>query len=369
MFAAIPELVLAAVLLLLGGGPVAASGADAATTGVDAVVASPAALSAVTLDQARGLQPLLRYGGRRKGGFWSLFDGAETQPPVPLDVDKDWDPANTPLNVRSRMVNREELFPALLSDAGACYYHRLPLPGVGPGGGDLVAHQYWYYFPTGEGRWVGTQDQQFCLVEVETRAGLDADEVERLRGVVRADLEADRARLEALLADPARTPTEREGLTVLRARLAEILAGTVEIPPSYLVEGVATTSAMIPEAEAPPRVLRYARPRMTWLGSRPVVFVAEGTHAMVCRPEDFRDGDRCDPPYSTHPGGREAIINLHDPADARNPFPGFTNPHRLVLGGAFVEHPLFWMGTRRYEAAVAAGKPLGKVKVRWADER
>jgi len=313
------------------------------------------------------LQPMLHYSGKATSGFYQYWDTTEVNPPTALDIDRNWNLDDTPANIRARMFNREAFFLSYLNQAGATYYRTFRLPAVRPDGGDVLVHQFWYYFPTGEGRYIGSADQGFALVEIEQAIPRSDAEMGAYRDLVTADLQKHRTSVQSML-DAETDPDRRAQLGALAENLDGILARPVEVPINYYVEAVYTTSVMYPGDTKPLRVLTYRRDGIKWLKTRPSIYVAQGTHDMVGDRADFLDGDRCDAPYLVHPQMREKLVNLHNPYDADNPFPRGTNPHGLKFHGTFVEHPIYWLGARRYLEKRAAGAKLGPVEVRWHDD-
>jgi hypothetical protein len=313
------------------------------------------------------IQPMMHYSGKTQKGLYKYWDSSETNPPTNLTIDNNWDLADTPASIRSRMFNREDFFLKFLKRGGATYYRTFVLKGVRKNGGDALVHQFWYYFPTGEGSYFGVADQGFALVEMEQSIPANEYEKKSFEKLVRQDLKGHQAKLEKLLKG-AKDKNKKAAFSKMKENIANILARpVVEVPINYYIERLYTTSVMYPNQTKPIKVNTYKREEVTWLKTRPKIYVAQGTHNLVADRKDFQSGDHCDAPYILHPNLRESIINTHNPYERANPFPGGTNPHKLDFKGTFVEHPIYWLGARRYLEKLAAGEKLKAVEVRWTD--
>ena len=313
------------------------------------------------------LQPLIRYSAKSDKGIFGFWDESEVDPPTNLNVDRNWKLKDNPANIRARMLNREEHFEKYLSGAAAVYYRSFSIEAKDESKRETLIHQFWYYFPTGKGRYLGVRDQGFALVELEQVICDGEEEQKDFLEQVEKDLINHKQRLEKLLSQKS-AKSNRTSVKAMMEKLDGILSRPLKVPLNYYIDKIYTTSVMHMGDRGEVRVLEYDRKEVRWAGTRPIIYLAEGTHNLVADPKDFIGGDHCDPPYKKHPYGRESLINLHNPHQKANPFPGGANPHGLEFEGCFIEHPLFWLGAGEYLDRKREGRALKSVDLRWSDE-
>ncbi|MCD6310351.1 MAG: hypothetical protein J7M18_06520 [Candidatus Eremiobacteraeota bacterium] len=85
----------------------------------------------------------------------------------------------------------------------------------------------------------------------------------------------------------------------------------------------------------------YSPSEIKWHGSHPVVFVGQGSHALVGNRDDFNFYDKCnDPPV--YQGVMPNIISLDDVDDPDNPFPNGQDIHGLLDKNGNLKNHGFW---------------------------
>lgn len=284
------------------------------------------------------LQPVLLYDGNRYRGIFRFFDGEETVPALNLFFDQDENVGNNVARFYS-LFTEGQLWGTLAGAEGAVYYQslRVDLDAL-----PYLVHQFWYYFVVGDGPG-GAYHNGFSLAELYQRIDPGLAELAAWRTELLAELRGHRETLAALS-----SPTEQE--KTMARRLDELIArgDRLELPLHSHVRKVATAGPMVMGGVVPPLTVRvYDHRQVEWMENRPKLYVTRGLHSLVCRREDLGD-EECDPPYRTHPGLREVLINLHDPRAKANPVPGGRNRYGVDFKGQFVQHPIFRQGIIRW---------------------
>lgn len=338
-----------------GAEPAPAPG-PAGTGAVEVAMLDRTRVGSEALVRGRALQPRLRFDGVTSG-WRRLWDGAEPFPPLTLKVGDDWSATSWDMDLT--VLRLGTMADAGMTETfgrrGCVYYHDLP---IGERGRPYLLHRYLYFFPRGRAGVWSNLASHVVWVEVKENLAPTAAELDLA-------LETEKRRHQAQLADLERLAAQggelagqaREALT----RLAAAAPAAGRLPARAAIERV-TVSDPVPALGGTMRLRTYRPDQLEFLGDRPELWVAGGTHRLLAGPGELGWFEHCDAPWIFEPGGILPLVDLRAYDNPENPLATRVRALATVpeLPG-FIDHPALVFGfeeaARRFPDLVAAPAP------------